>query len=181
MIHMGMTPPIPPGSVFGRLTVLSFSFRGHKRLYLCMCECGNETSCFSNDLTRGHSGSCGCLQRSKTSEAKRRYPGHPAVNRLIGDYKRKARNKNREWSLTHEEATLMLSSPCSYCGQPPDRKQTCGKTSLLVSGIDRKDSSMGYTLANCVPCCEICNKAKRDLPEESWEAWLDRITSFRSS
>lgn len=56
------------GQSFGRLTVIEFM--GRKNLhswFKCRCECGGETTTTSNNLRRGNSQSCGCLQKERAS------------------------------------------------------------------------------------------------------------------
>jgi hypothetical protein len=43
----------------------------------------------------------------------------------------------------------MVQLPCHYCGDD-DR----------VCGLDRMNSSLGYTIENVVPCCMVCNLIK---------------------
>lgn len=38
----------------------------------CRCDCGNEKDILSTSLTSGHTQSCGCLQKEKTSAANKR-------------------------------------------------------------------------------------------------------------
>jgi 5-methylcytosine-specific restriction endonuclease McrA len=38
---------------------------------------------------------------------------------------------------------------CHYCGNK-----------IIGVGLDRIDSSIGYTIENCVPCCKDCNIMK---------------------
>jgi hypothetical protein len=51
------------GQRFGRLTVLKRvpPKKGHRSGWLCVCDCGNETTVITNHLTRGNTKSCGCL------------------------------------------------------------------------------------------------------------------------
>jgi hypothetical protein len=50
------------GQVFGRLTVIRVTGRRNNQLlWLCKCECGNETEVAGQVLRRGNSRSCGCL------------------------------------------------------------------------------------------------------------------------
>lgn len=59
------------GQVFGRLTVVSSAGsnpRGN-RMWRCRCSCGGETVTITNLLRSGHTQSCGCLQRERTSAA----------------------------------------------------------------------------------------------------------------
>jgi hypothetical protein len=61
------------GLMFGRLTCIQpveVRRNGHV-LYLCRCACGAEIFATSNNLSRGHTSSCGCLQREVTGAANR--------------------------------------------------------------------------------------------------------------
>lgn len=51
------------GQRFGRLTVkrLSGNDRG-KRVWLCVCTCGRDTSAVTGDLRAGKVRSCGCIK-----------------------------------------------------------------------------------------------------------------------
>lgn len=56
---------------FGRLTVLAFSGRStnRRRLYwLVRCECGTKLAVDAGHLTSGHTTSCGCYSRERTSK-----------------------------------------------------------------------------------------------------------------
>ena len=56
------------GERFGRLTVASQDGkRGDRRLWLCLCDCGNETRVTTSNLKFGAVSSCGCLAREVTS------------------------------------------------------------------------------------------------------------------
>lgn len=59
------------GNRFGRLTVLSFdSFAvNHNGKWLCVCDCGKNKIVYSNNLRRGLSLSCGCLNKERTSQS----------------------------------------------------------------------------------------------------------------
>lgn len=59
------------GEIFGRLTVMSQAksdARGQSR-WDCLCPCGNRVTVAGYNLKNGHTQSCGCLHRSRTSEA----------------------------------------------------------------------------------------------------------------
>lgn len=58
------------GLKFGRLTVIGDGVHEnwvHK--WECKCECGNVVLVNTSKLTTGHTRSCGCLQKERTSEA----------------------------------------------------------------------------------------------------------------
>lgn len=59
------------GKTFGKLTVLrhddshkATAENGWKHKWICQCECGNTISVFGINLTRLHTTSCGCINRS---------------------------------------------------------------------------------------------------------------------
>ncbi len=56
---------------FGRLTAIKFDCMagGYHAKWLCRCICGNNTVVFLSSLRTGHTKSCGCLQRERTSKA----------------------------------------------------------------------------------------------------------------
>lgn len=58
-------PPIPVGTVFGKLVTLEENAPGMRAKVLCRCECGNEPRILVGNLKRGGSRSCGCLKREK--------------------------------------------------------------------------------------------------------------------
>ena len=49
---------------------------------------------------------------------------------------------------------------------------------LKCNGIDRVDSSKGYTLENSVPCCKYCNIAKHTMTSTEFYAWVRRVYEF---
>lgn len=57
------------GKKFGRLTVLSMDWNTRPTKCLCRCDCGNVTSVANADLVNGHTQSCGCLHKERTSAA----------------------------------------------------------------------------------------------------------------
>ena len=49
---------------------------------------------------------------------------------------------------------------------------------LKCNGIDRIDSSQGYTNENSVPCCTFCNFAKHTMGKDDFLAWVKRVYAF---
>lgn len=63
---------IPPGTVFGRLTVIEEARTpGGRRAMLCRCECGTEKVVDLAKLRAGHTRSCGCLHREQAVDLAR--------------------------------------------------------------------------------------------------------------
>ena len=59
------------GQRFNRLIVLyrSGTSLSRKALWYCQCDCGNNTISTTSDLRSGHTMSCGCLMKERTSIA----------------------------------------------------------------------------------------------------------------
>src|SRR5574344_527323 len=69
---------------FGRLLVLSkydVVGKGETR-WLCQCDCGNKCVVSRGGLKGGKTQSCGCLQKERASEIKRKYNTYD----LSGEY-----------------------------------------------------------------------------------------------
>lgn len=79
-------------------------------------------------------------------------------------YKGSATSKGRRWELSFEQFMTMWRAPCHYC-----------RDSIETIGIDRVDPAAGYVLANCVPCCTICNQAKMDRTVAQFKRWVARV------
>jgi len=68
--------------------------------------------------------------------------------------KHRAKKAGMSWELTLDQyVKIVTPCKCDYCG---------GTLPPVGAGIDRKDSSKGYTLKNVVPCCWECNRIKSD-------------------
>ena len=84
-------------------------------------------------------------------------------NKHYSVYKSAAKKRGYRFKISVAEFEDIVSEPCHYCGDN-------GKV-----GIDRKDNTLGYLLNNCLPCCAICNRAKRDLP---YDVFLNHIAKI---
>jgi 5-methylcytosine-specific restriction endonuclease McrA len=62
-----------------------------------------------------------------------------------------AKRHGHDWTLSWEQYEELIRRCCEYCGLSLPEVST---------GLDRKDSSRGYTPDNVVPCCRECNVAK---------------------
>src|SRR3972149_2307826 len=66
----------------------------------------------------------------------------------FGRYKRYAKKRNLQFSLSKDEFLILLAQNCHYCGNEK------------AMGVDRKDNLVGYISFNVVACCKICNYMK---------------------
>lgn len=82
-------------------------------------------------------------------------------------YKNVAKNSGRDFEFTEEEfIDSFWKKDCSYCG-----------SSIETVGVDRIDSSKGYTKDNSTPCCETCNRMKMALDYNFWVDHMRKIIS----
>jgi 5-methylcytosine-specific restriction endonuclease McrA len=49
-----------------------------------------------------------------------------------------------------------------------------GRPLFIYNGLDRIDSNLGYSVANCVPCCTKCNYAKGNMTLLEFKEWLSK-------
>ncbi len=49
------------------------------------------------------------------------------------------------------------------------------KHAYIYSGVDRVDSTKGYTVDNCESCCKTCNVAKANYSKKFFVEWVMRI------
>ena len=58
------------GQRFNNLTVIEVAdkIKNKGTLWRCRCDCGAETTALTNDLTSGHTKSCGCLKHKPNAK-----------------------------------------------------------------------------------------------------------------
>ncbi len=75
------------GMRFNKLTVLERDYSKKNRVYwLCLCDCGKNTSVASSQLKNGKTKSCGCLKREQTIEFNKTTKSKQNCYDLSGDY-----------------------------------------------------------------------------------------------
>lgn len=179
------------GKRFDKLLVIKFDHRTIKnRIYWeCLCDCGTVKLIDGFALRYHKTTSCGCYNRERSKESaktiflkyteKRRSRSRLDIfiKPIIKDYKVKSKKRNLAFDLSEEEFRNLITSNCFYCGCSPknEKKMPEYAGSLFYNGIDRVDNTRGYSLDNCVPCCIICNKAKRDLTKQEFLDWIKLV------
>ena len=181
---MTKSTELQPGSKYGRLTVIKYAgiykkpCGSSQSSYECLCDCGNRVTVLMQALKSGNTKSCGCL--ANEVKQNKRLPDHKGViNHIILQYKRHAKDRNFCWELDYDTVKNLIMSPCFYCGaEKSNHKVTKNcKEGFDHNGIDRIDSSKGYTPDNVVPCCKICNKAKMDMDQKDFILWIQRAAN----
>jgi len=161
------------GQKFNRLTVIRFDHikipRG-TRMYLCKCDCGKETFVSSHSLRKGGIKSCGCAATD--------FEPIIASARMVW--------RDLYWELTFDEFYNLSQQNCFYCGDEPRNLHTlkhCPKrpqesidrSYFYYNGLDRVDNNLSHILNNVVPCCAICNKAKKNRTLNEFNDHIDNL------
>jgi len=165
------------GMQFGYLTVVELTDQRKWRqtVWRCVCNCG-AYNCVKELLVTSHI----LLIGRMVSCRKRRY--NTTRDRVIGTYYYRTKRSNAitrdlEFKLSLDEFENIVKQNCFYCDKKDTKTITNGTTTwqLLANGIDRIDSALGYTIANCVPCCERCNIAKRTMSADEYISHCEQV------
>lgn len=167
------------GERYGKLVVVAFSHSDKGCWWLCRCDCGSEGIYYAANLKRGGTRSCGCSHRDNYKKRLVKEDKRTLWRRAVSGYKNNAKNRGIAFELTEDQAIETMKQDCHYCKAPPQNRTTSGGNNqtdyVLHSGIDRVDNSRGYEQGNVVPCCKVCNLAKRDMSEREFLTWVHRI------
>jgi len=79
------------------------------------------------------------------------------------------KNRNLIMGLTKEQFYCFKQMSCYYCGYFGG-DNTCG--------IDRLNSTLDYSMLNCVPCCTTCNFVKKELPLDKFKTHIKKLYMF---
>lgn len=77
-----------------------------------------------------------------------------SLKELFSNARAGAARRGHRWELTFEQWLDIVTQPCVYGGGQPDLD--------IRIGVDRRDSSLGYTVENSQPCCARHNLMKND-------------------
>lgn len=169
------------GQISGRLTVLRLhgtrknSIGKDEKLWMCLCECGNEKVVSSSALSgQVNTRSCGCLVKEGNGILP---SGVAALNSLYASYRDHAKRRGYTFSIPRAEFALLTSQNCVYCGCAPSQKSSNRRLNgyYLYNGLDRITSAGGYEIGNVAPCCGVCNVAKNTMEHHEFLEWIRRV------
>lgn len=156
---------------YGKLTITSIQpgSKNHHRMALCTCDCGGARTVRVTKLGRGLVSECArCSMETARLAGRLSRRRLPALERRIRDsygvYSGNAARKGLPFQIPLDHFRSLVTSACRYCGEADG-----------IRGIDRLNSGLGYSFANCVACCSICNYAKRQMSVEAFLAWVKRV------
>lgn len=96
-----------------------------------------------------------------------------SVEGRYNTYIQGAKARNMLFALSKKEFEEITSKPCFYCGEYSGEY-----LGYKYSGVDRIDSTAGYTFDNVIPCCTMCNKMKLDYNVEQWFEKMKQILEY---
>lgn len=173
------------GKKFGRLTVLEYIDRN--KGYLCECDCGNKTNARSWSLKTGRHESCGCLAKEKLAKRNFKEGFISLKNEIYNNYKKAAKRRGYDFTLSKNEFYNLLNGDCDYCGLEPHMIWKGTKRTIIdiskfkYNGVDRVNNNEGYKIENVVSCCKFCNNAKNTMTTEEFFVWVNRVVSFQNN
>lgn len=167
------------GLVCNKLTVLertAVKYHLGYPVWRARCECGNvierPSYRFTNKRYKIRDCGCGPLGRPRIAN------NGAHVNSIYAHVRRSAIARGIAFSLTRDDVRTIVTKNCRYCDGAPPRRQIKNLSGTFAwNGIDRIDSSLGYAVDNCAPCCPRCNWAKGTLSLVEFGEWAERITS----
>lgn len=175
------------GKRFGRLLVKG---RGIPIIYddqsvvtwNCLCDCGATKVARGYNLREGSTKSCGCLSVEVGNGGHFNPNRNDALLRRVCRRQLDAARDRQSCDLTYEEVKEIIFRPCRYCGKVGTRVQKdiqngkkISELEVYYNGLDRLDSSVGYTKQNTVACCWICNRAKGTISEVDFKSHISKM------
>ena len=163
------------GQKFGRLTVSGVAKFTNKSMFDCLCDCGKYIVVAGSYLLSGHTKSCGCL---RTYRLKKGEAGLSILYKFR--YKARAKRKGLDFNISLDDFKVMTKMRCHYCGVEPSTviRSKSEHSEYVYNGLDRVDSSLGYTLDNVVPCCVACNRMKLDYSRDEFMSHIRNICDY---
>lgn len=129
----------------------------------CRCDCGSIRVIPAHNLRNSQTHSCGEC-----------YLNGPPYVRLFEVIKQNSKHRKQECLLTFEQfLTFTKVDQCHYCHAPV----RWVKFERKAYNLDRKNSDKGYSIENCVVCCQRCNFAKSN--RYTYEEWFEMNRCFR--
>lgn len=178
------------GKKYNMLTVLRFVRKTNRNTpyYLCKCDCGEEKVLRIDYVVSGATKSCGCLRGETIGDYIINYKRLPleqaAIKSMYKGYGASAERRGIPFELTKELFAELIKQNCHYCGSEPSPSKTKVRKSdpdavFECNGVDRIDSSAGYTPCNSVACCPLCNKMKSALSISDFLDHVSKINYFQ--
>jgi len=161
---------------YGKLLAIEYTGKvdgQYNTIWLWRCDCGNEF-----ERSRRNVLGAAKLGRVPSCPNCRVWPslesGESSKHRVIDSYTRSANIRKLEFRLDNVQLDRLFGSDCHYCGSAPSNVENHGDANgeFIYQGIDRIDNGLDYVPFNVVPCCKVCNYAKRNMGYLEFVTWI---------
>jgi len=179
---------INTGDTVGQFVVVRSELVGKNKTWICRCRCGAEKRFWrASAINRQKTCGCGTDEAGLTAKQRR-----SMLSRMQG-YKAGAKARGLVWGLAYCEFVGVATGRCFYCDAEPSKwdcvsgAPSVKKASpnakpadyeICFTGVDRLNSSLGYTPENVVPCCVKCNRAKSDMSLSDFKNHVARMYAW---
>ena len=79
--------------------------------------------------------------------------------------------RNIDFTLTKEQYEELIYKSCYLCGFK----------NIVGNGLDRQDTSKGYSIENVLPCCSTCNMMKAFYNKDDFIKQMKKISDYKQS
>ena len=174
-----MTNELELGKTYGNWTVLDFApaNKSRNKMVVVQCKCGEKRTKPVNKIT-GNAPHKGCSQCRP--DRRELTPWEASARLVYGRYKNRAKANDKEFDLSIDEFKYLTSLDCFYCGRDSLQSNVTtakNRAPFYYNGLDRIDSSKGYTIHNIATSCNKCNVAKSNMSFEEYIEWIMTISS----
>lgn len=150
------------GKKFTRLLVVSVSSVEKETIYNCLCDCGNLCKITAGKLSYGHTKSCGCLLREKSSERaivrnkKMSQERHPKWRHDLTQEDR-LNQRNRNFDPRSYRWRIKVYKKYSYtCQKCQTKSPRCLRAHHIYSW--NTHPKLRFLVSNGILFCEECHK-----------------------
>jgi hypothetical protein len=109
-----------------------------------------------------------------------------SMRSVYADQRKRAKRRGLAYTLSFEQWLALICLNCYLCnGRPANSFKVASKKSykqypnVIYQGLDRINSSKGYTLNNVAPCCKHCNYMKREFSKTGLKKHIMKIVKFQ--
>lgn len=133
----------------GRLTVVEPAERKNGRTaWKCLCDCGNNTVVLTASLTEGHTNSCGCYHKERTSETFKKHGQFGTrLYRIWSNMVQRCGNPNSDSYYMYGETGITVCDEWRDFSVFYEWAMANGYADDL--SIDRMENDKGYYPENC--------------------------------
>lgn len=165
---------------------------GREWVWLCKCDCGNETNVRISKLKNNTTKSCGCLRAqnviSKSDGTNHKaWKGYKGLSKsFFSMMKNGAKVRGMKFNVTIKYLWHLFKEQkglCAYTGKkillPINQRKLTPENRESTASLDRIDNSKGYIKGNVHWTCKRVNYMKHTMGDEYFLGWVKSIYEFK--